>query len=198
MKGSRGSSMEIEKTELPGVLLLKPRRFVDGRGYFVEVFSERTFSNAGVKTGFVQENQSYSIKAGTIRGLHFQVPPAPQAKLVRVLRGAIFDVAADLRQGSPTYGQWISKILTAEHGEQLFIPRGFAHGFCTMEPDSEVLYNVDGFYAPECDSGLNWSDPDLKINWPIDAKAAILSDKDAKLGFFKDFVSPFHFGEGVD
>jgi dTDP-4-dehydrorhamnose 3,5-epimerase len=190
--------MEVHKTGLPGVLVLKPRRFVDARGYFVEIFSERSFAAAGVKARFVQENQSCSIQAGTIRGLHFQLPPAAQAKLVRVLRGAIFDVAVDLRRGSPTYGQWISKTLTAEDGEQFLIPRGFAHGFCTLQADTEVSYKVDSFYAPDCDSGLIWSDPDLKIDWPITADSAILSDKDAKLGFIKDFVSPFAFGEGVD
>jgi dTDP-4-dehydrorhamnose 3,5-epimerase len=190
--------MEIHKTGLPGVLLLKPRRFVDGRGYFVETFSERVFAQAGLKTGFVQENQSFSLKAGTIRGLHFQVPPAAQAKLVRVVRGAIFDVAVDLRRGSPAYGQCFGKTLTAEDGEQLFIPRGFAHGFCTLQAHTEVSYKVNSYYAPECDSGICWSDPDLKIDWPIRAEAAILSDKDAKLESFKHFVSPFVFGEGAD
>ena len=164
--------LEINRTELPGVLVLKTRRLVDKRGYFVETFSERAFSDAGLRTGFVQENQSCSNRAGTIRGLHFQLPPAAQAKLVRVLRGAIFDVAVDLRQGSPTYGHWLSRVLTAADGEQLLIPRGFAHGFCTLEAQTEVAYKVDSFYAPECDSGLNWGDPDLKINWPVDASAA--------------------------
>jgi dTDP-4-dehydrorhamnose 3,5-epimerase len=190
--------LEIHKTDLPGVLVLKTRRFVDGRGYLVETFSERAFSGAGLRTGFVQENLSCSNRAGTIRGLHFQVPPAAQAKLVRVLRGAIFDVVVDLRQGSPTYGQWRGRILTAADGEQLFIPRGFAHGICTLEAQTEVSYKMDSFYAPECDAGLNWSDPDLKINWPIDAKAAILSERDVGLGFFRDFVTPFRFDEGYE
>ena len=184
--------MEVKTTALPGVLMLKPRRFADSRGYFVETYNQRILADAGVAAHFVQDNQSFSSKAGTIRGLHFQLPPAAQAKLVRALRGAIFDVAVDLRRGSPTFGRWIGATLTADGGEQLFIPRGFAHAFCTLEDDAEVAYKVDDFYAPKCDSGLIWNDPDLNIAWPVKADA-ILSEKDAKLGSFKDFVSPFHF-----
>ena len=184
--------MEVKTTALPGVLMLKPRRFADSRGYFVETYNQRILAEAGVVAHFVQDNQSFSSKAGTIRGLHFQLPPAAQAKLVRALRGAIFDVAVDLRRGSPTFGRWIGATLTADGGEQLFIPRGFAHAFCTLEDDAEVAYKVDDFYAPKCDSGLIWNDPDLAIAWPVKADA-ILSEKDAKLGSFKDFVSPFHF-----
>jgi dTDP-4-dehydrorhamnose 3,5-epimerase len=184
--------MEVKTTALPGVLMLKPRLFADSRGYFVETYNQRVFAEAGVVAHFVQDNQSFSSKAGTIRGLHFQLPPAAQAKLVRALRGAIFDVAVDLRRGSPTFGRWIGATLTADGGEQLFIPRGFAHAFCTLEDDAEVAYKVDEFYAPKCDSGLIWNDPDLNIAWPVKADA-ILSEKDAKLGLFKDFVSPFHF-----
>ncbi len=132
-----------------------------------------------------------SARKGTIRGLHFQVPPEPQAKLVRVLKGAIFDVAVDLRQGSQTYGQWCAATLTAEGAEQLFIPRGFAHGFCTLEADTEIAYKVDGFYAPTCDAGLRWNDPDIGIAWPIGQADAMLSEKDAKLPGFAGFTSPF-------
>ncbi len=185
--------MEVTTTTLPGVLMLKPRRFADARGYFVETYSKRALAAAGVATEFVQDNQSFSAKAGTIRGLHFQLPPAAQSKLVRALRGSVFDVAVDLRRGSPTFGRWIGATLTAAGGEQLFIPRGFAHAFCTLEDAAEVAYKVDAFYAPECDSGLIWRDPDLAIEWPVKPAAAILSDKDAKLGPFKDFVSPFRF-----
>lgn len=185
--------MEIKTTALPGVLVLKPRRFADLRGYFVETYNQRALGEAGVNVQFVQDNQSFSAKAGTIRGLHFQLPPAAQTKLVRALRGSIFDVAVDLRQDSPTFGRWIGETLTASGGEQLLIPRGFAHAFCTLEDDAEVAYKVDDFYAPKCDSGLIWNDPDLDIDWPIDRASAILSDKDAKLGFLKDFVSPFRF-----
>ncbi|PNG25659.1 dTDP-4-dehydrorhamnose 3,5-epimerase [Methylocella silvestris] len=185
--------MDVKTTDLPGVLVLKPRRFADQRGYFVETYNQRTFAEAGVDAQFVQDNQSFSAKAGTIRGLHFQLPPASQAKLVRAVRGAIFDVAVDLRAGSPTYGRWIGETLTAGGGEQLLIPRGFAHAFCTLEDDVEVAYKVDDYYAPTCESGLIWNDRDLKIEWPLEAGGAFLSDKDAKLGRFADFVSPFHF-----
>jgi dTDP-4-dehydrorhamnose 3,5-epimerase len=141
----------------------------------------------------VQDNQAFSSKPGTIRGLHFQLPPSPQAKLIRVLRGSIFDVAVDLRVGSPTFGQWMSERLTAAGGEQMFLPQGFAHGFCTLEPDTEVTYKVDGYYAPQCDSGLVWNDATLNIPWPIGRDDAILSDKDKKLGSFAQFVSPFRY-----
>ncbi len=183
--------MDVKTTDLPGVLLLKPRRFGDSRGYFVETYNQRAFAKAGIEAQFVQDNQSFSAKAGTIRGLHFQTPPAAQAKLVRAQSGSVFDVAVDLRRGSPTYGRWIGETLTAEGGEQLYIPRGFAHAFCTLEDGVEVAYKVDDFYAPDCDSGLTWNDPDLNIAWPIKPEGAVLSDKDAKLGLFKDFVSPF-------
>ncbi|VFU08114.1 dTDP-4-dehydrorhamnose 3,5-epimerase [Methylocella tundrae] len=185
--------MEVKTTALPGVLVLKPRRFADSRGYFVETYNQRGLAEAGVSAQFVQDNQSFSAKAGTIRGLHFQLPPAAQTKLVRALRGSIFDVAVDLRQGSPTFGRWIGETLTASGGEQLLIPRGFAHAFCTLEDDAEVAYKVDDFYAPKCDSGLIWNDPDLSIDWPIDPASVILSDKDAKLGSFKAFASPFRY-----
>ena len=141
----------------------------------------------------MQDNQAFSAQRGTLRGLHFQRPPEPQAKLIRVLRGSIFDVAVDLRIGSPTYGHWVGETLTAEGGEQLFVPRGFAHGYCTLEPNTEVAYKVDGFYAPECDAGLAWNDPTIGITWPIAPEEAILSDKDKRLPAFADFVSPFRY-----
>jgi dTDP-4-dehydrorhamnose 3,5-epimerase len=189
--------MEIRSTALPGVLLLRPRRFADARGYFVETFNERAFAEAGIEGRFIQDNQSFSVKAGTIRGLHFQLPPAAQTKLVRVLRGSIFDVAIDLRKGSPTFGRWISEILTAAEGEQLLIPTGFAHGFCTLEPNTDVFYKVDHFYAPKSDSGIIWNDPMLRIDWPIASASAVLSDKDAKLGLFRDFATPFQFEDSA-
>lgn len=183
--------MEVKATDLPGVFLLKVRRFADARGYFVETYNQRAFQMAGLDVRFVQDNQSFSIEPGTIRGLHFQLPPEPQAKLVRVLRGSIFDVAVDLRVDSATYGKWLSSHLTAEGGEQLFIPRGFGHGFCTLEPNTEVAYKVDGYYAPACDSGIIWNDPTLNIDWPVAPAQAILSDKDRALGRFDQFESPF-------
>src|SRR5882724_7652447 len=183
--------MEIKVLDLPGVVLLRPRRFSDERGYFTETYNEKSFHAAGITTRFRQDNQSYSAKRGTIRGLHFQLPPAAQAKLVRVLQGSVYDVAVDLRAGSPTYGQWRGATLTADGGEQFFVPGGFAHAFCTLEPDSVVAYKVDDFYSPSRDSGLIWNDRDLAIDWPVAPGEVVLSDKDLKLGRFADFVSPF-------
>jgi dTDP-4-dehydrorhamnose 3,5-epimerase len=188
--------MDHQELALPGVRLLRPRRFADARGYFVETYNEKTATAAGISTRFVQDNQSYSAPRGTIRGLHFQLPPAAQAKLVRVLQGSVYDVAVDLRVGSPGFGRWVSATLTAEGGEQLFVPRGFAHAFCTLEPDTMVAYKVDDFYAPSCDSGFIWNDATLAIEWPVSAQEVVLSDKDLKLGRFADFVSPFRY-EGV-
>jgi dTDP-4-dehydrorhamnose 3,5-epimerase len=181
----------MEPLEIEGLVLLRPKKFVDARGYFLETYSFRAYADAGVGTTFVQDNQSLSVDIGTIRGLHFQAPPEPQAKLVRVIQGRIFDVAVDLRNGSKTYGRWCAVTLTADGGEQFFLPRGFAHGFCTLEPETIVAYKVDGYYAPACDSGLRWDDPDLDIAWPVDRATAIVSDKDAKLAPFVNFVSPF-------
>src|SRR5215213_1772162 len=185
--------METKSLKLAGLLSLIPRQFPDARGSFAETYNERTFAAAGILARFVQDNQSFSAKRGTIRGLHFQLPPAAQAKLVRVLRGSVYDVAIDLRVGSPTFGRWESVTLTAERGEQLFIPRGFAHAFCTLEPETVVAYKVDHYYAPASDSGLIWNDPTLAIEWPVAPDGVVLSDKDLKLGRFADFVSPFKY-----
>lgn len=185
--------MDVRNLELSGLILLRPQRFSDARGYFAETYHEKAFQAAGVTARFVQDNQSYSAKRATIRGLHFQLPPAAQAKLVRVLQGSVYDVAIDLRVGSPTYGSWIGETLTADRGEQLFVPRGFGHGFCTLQPETIVAYKVDEFYAPASDSGLIWDDPTLAIEWPIASGEAVLSDKDLKLGRFADFVSPFRY-----
>ena len=189
--------MDVNKTKLPGVLVLKPRQFPDARGYFVETYSRRVFGEAGIGVDFVQDNQSVSIHRGTIRGLHFQLPPSMQAKLVRVVRGSICDVVLDVRRDSPVYGQWILHELRAETGEQIFIPHGLAHGLCTLEPNTEVTYKVDNYYAPSCESGILWNDPTLNIPWPIGPSEAILSDKDRKLGRFEDFLSPFQYVERV-
>jgi dTDP-4-dehydrorhamnose 3,5-epimerase len=186
--------MKVEVTSIPGVLLLKLRYFRDTRGYFVETFNARAADEAGLKAEFVQDNQALSLKRGTVRALHFQVPPKAQAKLVRVLRGSIYDVAVDLRTGSPSYGRWVAATLTAHGGEQIFVPRGFAHGYCTLEDDTEVAYKVDDYYAPECDQGLAWDDPTLAIDWPVPHGEALLSDKDRKLPRFADFASPFRYG----
>ena len=188
--------MDVRETKLQGVLVLKPRRFADPRGYFVETYTDRVFRQAGVAPAFVQDNQSLSLRRGTIRGLHFQLPPAAQAKLVRVIRGSLYDVAVDLRLGSPTYGEWIAEELSAEAGEQIYVPRGFAHGFCTLEDETEVAYKVDTYYAPAHDSGIIWNDPTLNISWPVAPDAAILSEKDRALGTFAAFASPFQYARG--
>lgn len=177
--------------DIPEILLITPKKFGDARGYFMETYSAAEYSNLGIDTIFVQDNQSLSEKSGTLRGLHFQVPPKPQAKLIRVLQGRIFDVAVDLRRGSPTYGRWCAAKLTAQGGEQLFIPRGFAHGFCTLEPNTEVAYKVDEYYAPECEVGLIWDDPTIGISWPIIRAEAVLSERDRKWPLFTSFDSPF-------
>lgn len=188
--------MEVSPTSIPGVLLLKPRYFRDARGYFVETYNARTAHDAGLTAGFVQDNQALSLKRGTVRALHFQVPPRSQAKLVRVLRGGIYDVAVDLRVGSPSYGRWTGATLTAQGGEQIFVPRGFAHGYCTLEDDTEVAYKVDDYYAPECERGLAWDDPTIGIGWPVAPADALLSDRDHKLPRFADFASPFRYDGG--
>lgn len=185
--------MDVQRLKLPGLMVLKPRRFSDPRGYFIETYNEKAFAAAGIATRFVQDNQSLSVAKGTVRGLHFQLPPAAQAKLVRVLQGSVYDLAIDLRVGSPTYGQCDGATLTADGGEQMFVPRGLAHGFCTLEPDTVVAYKVDEFYAPASDSGLIWNDPALAVRWPVAAADAVLSDKDKTLGRFADFKSPFRY-----
>ena len=181
----------IERLAIPDVLHFKPRKFEDGRGYFMETFRAAALAEAGVETVFVQDNQSLSRQVGTIRGLHFQTPPAVQAKLVRVVAGAILDVAVDLRSTSPTYGRWVGATLSAENGHSLFVPRGFAHAFCTLEPDTVVTYKCDDYYAPASDAGLNFADPTIGIDWPVTADKAIVSEKDARLPLFAGFASPF-------
>jgi dTDP-4-dehydrorhamnose 3,5-epimerase len=172
--------MVVEPLAIPEVKRLVPKVFRDARGAFCEAYSKRALDAAGLALTFVQDNHSISHARGVVRGLHFQSHPYAQGKLVRVLRGSIFDVAVDLRRGSPTYGQHVSAVLSAENWEQLWIPVGFAHGFCTLEPDTEVLYKVTAYYSPEHDLGLQWDDPDLGIDWPVSAAEATLSDKDRR------------------
>lgn len=185
--------MQIEETPLSGVLILTPRRFGDARGWFSEVWNKETLAKAGIAYDFVQDNHSYSAEVGTVRGLHFQSPPHAQTKLVRCGRGCVLDVAVDIRVGSPTFGQWFGTELSAENGRQLLIPAGFLHGFVTRAPDSELLYKCSDVYAPACDGAVRFDDPDIGIDWGIDAAAAILSDKDRAAPFLKDFTSPFTF-----
>lgn len=173
------------------VRLLTPRRFGDTRGWFSEAYTEVWAAANGVNVRFVQDNHSYSAKVGTIRGLHFQTPPHGQAKLVRCVRGAIMDYAIDVRAGSPTWGRWVAAELSAVNGRQLFVPVGFAHAFITLNPDVEVIYKVSDVYAPACDGGVAWDDPDIGIDWPLPLTGPVLSDKDRKLPRLKDFDSPF-------
>lgn len=163
---------------LGGLRLLEPRRFGDDRGFFSETFRRSTFEDAGIVHDWVQDNHSLSGPRGTVRGLHFQLPPKGQAKLVRVTRGRVLDVAVDLRRGSPTFGQHVAVELSADAWNQLYVPVGFAHGFCTLEEDTEVLYKVSEYYSPEHDRGLRWDDPALGIEWPFSAAEAVLSPKD--------------------
>lgn len=182
--------MQIEKTPLPGVLILTPRRFGDHRGFFSESWNRRTLAQSGVDLPeFVQDNHSMSAQKGTVRGLHFQSPPHAQGKLVRCGRGAIFDVAVDVRSGSATYGQWVGLELSFDNGKQLWIPAGFLHGFMTLHSDSEIIYKCTDHYAPECDGAVRWDS--CGIDWPIDIATPVLSDKDAGAPIFADFKTPF-------
>jgi dTDP-4-dehydrorhamnose 3,5-epimerase len=183
--------MQVTRLAIEDVALLVPRRFQDARGFFVETWNERAFRQLVADVTFVQDNHSLSVDAGTVRGLHFQRAPHAQGKLVRVVRGAVFDVAVDIRVGSPTYGRHVSTTLTASGGEQLWIPAGFAHGFCTLEPNTEFLYKVTDYYSAAADSGCLWNDPDIGIDWPVEAAAAILSEKDAKLAKLGDIPPAF-------
>lgn len=185
--------MQIEELPLPGAFVLTPKRFGDDRGFFSETFSARAFEEIAPGVNFVQDNHSLSRDAGTLRGLHFQLPPDAQGKLVRVPRGRVLDVIVDVRNGSPTYGQHVGVELSAENWKQMWIPAGFAHAFCTLEADTEFCYKVTDFYAPHSDSGLAFNDPDLGIEWPFPEDQLILSDKDRGLQKLKEFQSPFSY-----
>ncbi|MDQ8728365.1 dTDP-4-dehydrorhamnose 3,5-epimerase [Bradyrhizobium sp. LHD-71] len=183
--------LTVEPTEIPAVKLVTPKSFVDTRGSFCETYNEKRFQEHGIPLRFVQDNESLSLRPGTIRGLHFQAHPFAQDKLVRVLSGRILDVAVDLRRSSATYGRWIARELSSETGAQLLVPIGFAHGFCTLEPDTRVLYKVTGYYSPAHDLGIVWNDPDLGVNWPVAAADVVLSDKDRDLPRFRDLPAYF-------
>jgi len=185
--------MDITPTSLTGVLVITPRRFGDHRGFFSETWNKKALAEVGVDLDFVQDNHSFSADRGTVRGLHFQAPPSAQDKLVRVLRGAIMDIAVDVRVGSPTYGQWVGEELTAENGRQLLVPKGFLHGFATLTQDVDVAYKCTDFYDAATDGAVRFDDPDLGIDWGIANQDATLSDKDAAALAFKDFDSPFQY-----
>jgi dTDP-4-dehydrorhamnose 3,5-epimerase len=181
--------MELAKTSLRDVYLVKPEVFSDNRGFFYESYSRRDLKDHGLDLNFVQDNHSMSREKGVLRGLHFQRLPYTQTKLVGVIHGSIYDVVVDLRKSSPTFGKWEGFEINARSYELLLVPKGFAHGFCTLEPDTEVLYKNDAFYEPSSESGVRWNDPTLDIAWPV--ANPILSEKDAALPFFKDLDSPF-------
>jgi dTDP-4-dehydrorhamnose 3,5-epimerase len=172
--------LEIYPTAIPAVKIVKPPRFGDHRGFFSEVYNLEKFAQAGINLNFVQDNHSLSAEPGTVRGLHFQSHPFAQDKLIRVIRGRILDVAVDIRRSSPTYGQHVAVELSAENGLQLLVPVGFAHGFCTLDPNTEVLYKVSSYYSAANDHGLAWDDPALGIEWPVAPESAVLSDKDRR------------------
>lgn len=184
--------MNIIKTEIEGLIIIEPRIFKDARGYFFESFSQREFEEKICQTTFVQDNESFSCY-GVVRGLHFQQEPFSQAKLVRVVKGAVLDVAVDIRKGSPTYGKHVAIELTEENHRQVFIPRGFAHGFAVLSDEVIFQYKCDNYYAPQSEGALMWNDKDLNINWLISEKQVILSEKDKHHTLFKDFESPFVF-----
>jgi len=178
-------------TALPGVLILTPARHGDDRGFFSESWNRARLEEAGINLDFVQDNHSFSAQKGTVRGLHFQSDPHAQDKLVRCGRGSLFDVAVDIRRGSPTYGQWIGEELSFENGRQLLVPRGFLHGFVTLEPDTEIIYKCTDYYAPDCDGAVRWNDPDIGIDWPLDGATPVLSGKDEAAPLLADFDTPF-------
>ena len=182
--------LDIRKTALPEVIVLTPRRFGDARGFFSESWNRDRMAGLGLDFAFVQDNHSLSAQAGTIRGLHFQSLPHAQDKLVRCGRGALFDVAVDIRKGSPTYGQWVGEELTFENGRQLLVPAGFLHGFLTREPDTEIIYKCTDYYAPDCDGAVRWDS--CGIDWGFEG-TPVLSDKDAAAPALADFESPFTF-----
>lgn len=183
-----GTVLSIE-----GPRILRPPRFDDDRGFFSECWSRERFRALGIDVDFVQDNHSFSRHRGTVRGLHFQTPPAAQAKLVRVARGAVFDVVVDLRRGSPSYGAWEGVELSATRWNQLFVPTGFAHGFCTLEPDTDVIYKVSTPYRPGSEGGVRWDDPRLGIPWPLPPEGPTITDRDRRWPALDELDSPFRF-----
>jgi len=171
--------------------IIKPKTYSDSRGWFRETYQCQHMESLGIYSSFVQENQSLSYQAGTVRGLHYQAPPYAQSKLISVLAGSIYDVIIDIRRNSATYGHWTAYTLTVESGEQLYVPSGFAHGFCTLEPNTRIQYKVDHVYHPASEGGISWCDRDLNIPWPVSMAQAIVSDRDAALPTWNNFISPF-------
>ena len=188
--------MDVVRLDLPEVIELKPAKHGDERGFFSETYNTRRFEEAGIDVAFVQDNQSFSAAQGVLRGLHLQTPPYAQDKLVRVTKGRILDVAVDVRHGSPRFGKWVARELSAEAWNQLFVPKGFAHGFLTLEPNTEVIYKVSDFYSPEHEVSIAYNDPDIGIAWPLDGAQPVLSKKDAEAAALKDLPVIFRYDEG--
>jgi len=184
--------MKIMSNHIPGLVVIEPKVFEDSRGYFYESYNKKAFHNAGITNEFVQDNQSKSNK-GVLRGLHYQLEPFAQAKLVRVISGSVFDVAVDIRKGSPTFGQWFGEVLSADNKKQMFIPRGFAHGFLVLEDNTEFFYKCDNFYSKEHDRGIKFDDPAININWNFPLDQLILSDKDKVQPLLNDAENSFMF-----
>lgn len=184
-------SLDVQPLAIPDVKIISPRKHGDSRGFFSETYTRKTFAEAGIDLDFVQDNHSLSPQVGTLRGLHYQGHPFAQDKLVRVVSGRVLDVAVDLRRNSPTYGKWVSAEISADQWNQILVPIGFAHGICTLEPDTQLIYKVTSYYAPQHDFGVRWNDPDLGIAWPFPEDRLLLSDKDKKQPFLKDVVSGF-------
>ena len=185
--------MKIQSTTIEDVKIICPKKFGDHRGFFSETYSSETFAAKGLHLTFCQDNHSMSQQAGTIRGLHFQINPFAQSKLLRVVRGSIYDVAIDIRQGSPTYGEWVGYTISADLWNQILIPAGFAHGFCTLESQTEVQYKVTAPYSPDHERGIAWDDQDLAIDWPLNGKTETLSEKDTKYPSFSELPKYFEY-----
>ena len=190
-----GNGMEVQSFEISGLKLFTPRHIGDERGYFAETFRADIFAAHCGSFAFVQDNESLSVREGTVRGLHFQSEPHTQGKLVRCTAGALFDVAVDIRHGSPTFGEWLGETLTPDNGRQLWIPPGFAHGFCTLAPDTVIAYKVTGYYNAECDKGLRWDDPAIGIAWPDTADQETLSPKDRQQPMLAELPEYFRWGD---
>lgn len=184
-------TVTVEETSLPGLLVVTPARHGDERGFFSESWNRAALAEQGIDIDFVQDNHSLSQKAGTVRGLHFQAPPHAQAKLVRCGRGRLYDVAVDIRAGSPTFGKWVGVELSFENGKQILVPEGFLHGFVTLEPETEIIYKCSDYYAPESDGAVRYNDPEIGIDWGITPDQAVISEKDAAAPLLSEIETPF-------
>ncbi len=190
-------TLSVESLAIPAVKIITPKKHGDDRGFFSETYSRKALADAGIDIDFVQDNHAFSAAKGTVRGLHFQTPPAAQDKLVRVVRGAILDVAVDLRVGSPTFGRHVAAVISAQAWNQILVPVGFAHGLVTLEPNTEVIYKVSGYYSPENDKGLRWDDPALGIDWPLDGAEPQLSAKDRVQPLLAELPAYFQYDAGA-